>query len=239
MSLVTMATKNPEPTPHRVANDTSSLDALKEQTKRLQSDLEAERKLMKQLRRDKSYEVQQTRDMEQTKANVALKDLRAKLHQERAKDLEILKDSLNRKFDIDLQKVVRQKDAELNKLRADLRKCQDELEQTRENPTNLNKRGLSGSSARAAFDCERQKLLNETQELRTAKRHLEMELKTITEADKQKSQELLQLRDHTKTEVVKAQKDADVEIKRLVSIVLMLVSGATQWSDNQIVQQPK
>ena len=198
--------------------ENTSLDSLKDQMSRLQTELEAERKLTKQLRREKSYELQKTRELEQTKASIALKDLRTKLHQERTKEHELLKESLGRKYELDLQKVVRQKDAELAKLRADLRKCQDELEQTREQVTCLNKCGLSGTSARAAFESERQKLLGDIQELRSARRHLENELRTATEAEKQRGSELQQVRGQLKAEVAKIQKEADAEVKRLVSV---------------------
>ena len=221
---VSMATRS-KSSDHQVCstNEPTSLDVLKEQNARLQTELEAERKLTKQLRREKSYDLQKTRELEQTKASIAVKDLRTKLHQERIREQELLKESLGRKYELDLQKVVRQKDAELSKLRTDLRKCQDELEETREQVTCLNKCGLSGMSARGAFENERQRLLSDIQELRTARRHLENELKMMTEAEKQRSHELQQLRGQQKVEMAKIRKEADTEVKRLVSVVMMLL----------------
>ncbi len=181
----------------------------KEMKAKLQAELDAERKLVKQLRREKQYEVQQARDQEQNKATVALKDLRAKLHQEKHRELEIQKEALNRKYDLDLQKVTKQKDAELQKMQGDLRKSQDELNQ-------VTKRGLSGA-ARGAFEAERSKLLQEVKELRSGKRQLEDTLRTVSAADKQKAHELRRLQEGIKSDISKARKEADIEIRRLVS----------------------
>ena len=86
----------------------------------------------------KTHIVEQViRDEEQTRANIALKDVKMKIVQEKAKELDSLKDSLHRKFDVDLQKVTKQKDAEIQKLHNDLKKCQNELSE-------VTKRGLSG-----------------------------------------------------------------------------------------------
>ena len=77
------------------------------------------------------------RNEEQTRASIALKDVKMRILQEKMKELEALKESLHRKFDADLHKVTKQKDAELHKLQNDLKKCQNELSE-------VTKRGLSG-----------------------------------------------------------------------------------------------
>ena len=77
------------------------------------------------------------RDEEQTRANIALKDVKMRIVTEKARELDLLKDALHRKYDADLHKVTKQKDAEIQKLRNDLKKCQNELSE-------VSKRGLSG-----------------------------------------------------------------------------------------------
>ena len=77
------------------------------------------------------------RDEEQTRANIALKDVKMRIVTEKARELDLLKDALHRKYDTDLHKVTKQKDAEIQKLRNDLKKCQNELSE-------VSKRGLSG-----------------------------------------------------------------------------------------------
>ena len=79
------------------------------------------------------------RDEEQTRANIALKDVKMRIVTEKARELDALKDTLHRRFDADLHKVTKQKDAEILKLRNDLKKCQNEL-------CEVSKRGLSGEA---------------------------------------------------------------------------------------------
>ena len=137
-----MATKRPKMESSADAPDKSTDDP-KELVARLRADLDAEKKATKNLRREKSYEVSQVREQEVNRASVALKDLKAKLHADRLRELEAQKEALNRKFDLEMQKVVKQKDAELLRTQNDLRKSQDELQE-------VTKRGLSGA-ARGAF----------------------------------------------------------------------------------------
>ena len=179
---------------------------------RLRAELEAERKTVRQLRRDKSYEVQQARDQEQHRATVALNDLRTKLHQERLADLEDLKTSLMRRCETDLQRAMRQKDAHIQRLERDLLKCQEQMS----NNTN-SQRGLS-TSARGAFESERiSKLLEEVKQLKSEKKSAEEAASKAAEAERKMAQEMLRLKEKHKAEMNKALKDADSEIKRLVS----------------------
>lgn len=175
----------------------------------LRSELDAEKKCVRRLRREKAYEVQLAREEERNKAAMSLKEMAAKLHQ----DKELETENLRCKHKADIVKVVKQKDKEVNKIKKDLAKCQDDLKEE------IFKRGLS-TSARAAFELERSKLLQEVKELSASKRQIEDALSSASEAEKQRTSELRLLQESSRTQIAKVQRDANTEIKRLVRFAL-------------------
>lgn len=179
---------------------------------RLQSELEVERKSIKQLRREKAVEVQQVRETEQNRSSASQKELAARLHQEKQKELEAMRESLRCRQEADIVKAIKQKDLEIKRLQRDLLKCQDELKEE------IAKRGLS-TSARSAFELERAKLLQEIKELTSAKKQLEDALRAASDAEKQKNQEIRQLQESCRLEVAKVEKEAGIEVRKLVSIL--------------------
>ena len=60
-------------------------------------------------------------------------------------------------------------------------------------------------------------MLHELQELRAAKRSLEESLQEAVERDRQKMAELKRLEDLRKSDLSKAKKESDIEIRKLVS----------------------
>lgn len=108
------------------------------------------------------------------------------------------------------QHTERQKDKELDKLRKDLAKCQNELREE------VEKRGQS-SSARAAWDRERSRLLKETRELGVSKRRLESALEEASSALKKKTQEARLVKEASRQEMAALERSANLEVKKLVS----------------------
>jgi len=176
---------------------------------RLRAELDAERKTTRQLRREKAVEVQRVREQEQTKASICLKDLTKKLQQERQQEVELQRETSRCKLDADYGKVIKMKDQEIKKLKQDLAKCQHELGEE------VTKRGLS-TSARGTFEAERNKLLQEVKELNASKKHLESALQAAGEAEKQKKLEFRQLQDSCKQELARVEKEASLEVKKLL-----------------------
>ena len=103
----------------------------------------------------------------------------------------------------------RQKDKELDKLRKDLAKCQNELREE------VEKRGQS-SSARAALDRDRARLLKEMRELGVSKRRLESALEEASSALKKKTQEARLVKEASRQEVAALERSANLEVKKLV-----------------------
>ena len=201
----------------RVKTDVSSVPELGKDDVivRLRSELDAERKLNKQLRREKAVEVQQTRELERNEASISLKDLTAKLNHEKQREMEAQREALKCKYEADTCKISKQKDQEIKKLKNDLAKCQDDLREE------VTKRGLS-TSARGAFELERTKLLLEIKDLGASKKRLEDALHSASETVKQKKQEMRQLQETCKQETAAVEKAANAEIRKLVSPVIML-----------------
>ena len=64
-------------------------------------------------------------------------------------------------------------------------------------------------------------MLSELQELRAAKRNLEESLQEMTDVDRQRVAEMKRLGDLRKTELARAKKESDIEIRKLVSHVVV------------------
>ena len=188
---------------------TSPEDDLRATVSRFQSELDVERKCSRQLRREKAHEVHEAREQEQNRSALALKDLAARLHREKQRELEFQKETLRCRHEADTAKVVKQKEQEVKRLRRDLGRCQEELKEE------VTKRGLS-TSARGAFELERTRLLQELKELSASKKQLEDALRSAAEAAKQNNLETRQVQDACKHEIGKVTKEANAEIRKLV-----------------------
>ena len=209
-------------------------DSQEDENTRLKIALQTERNAMKQLRRETMVQLKQVREEEQHKAVLLLKDMKSRLHFEKARDLEAQKDTLNKKYEVELSKVVKVKDTEARKLQADVQKLQDELQLSNASATNGSgyanggmtsyhaARGLSGSAAAgsrpaATFESERVKLQKEIQELLNARKTREEELATCKEREKQLLSQMKAEREDYSAKLLKLKKETDVEIRRLVS----------------------
>ena len=191
-----------------------SFELLKELNVKLCAELNAQQNALKELRREKAQTVKHIQEQEQQRFSIAIKELKAKLHTGKLRELELQKEALLRKNELDLQKVTKHRDFEVGKLQSDLRKCQDELRESRD----VSKRGLSGM-ARGSFEAERTRMLRELQEARKAKKTMEDTLHAMQEKERQKSFEMRKLEDEKNSLLARQKKEYDVEIRKLVSVV--------------------
>ena len=197
------------------SSDLSSLDDLREANTRLRAAIDAEHNQIKQLRREKAVEIKTVMEREQNKASIALKDQRLKLLQDKTSELERQKEATNKKFEADAAKIARQKETEINKIRDALTRCQTELSQVKV-------KGLSGDKARVnSFEGERAKYVREAADLRAQKKQLEIALK---EAENKRRLDLVRAQQAQNTEVNKVRREADAEIRKLVSKLYMAVN---------------
>lgn len=173
----------------------------------IHSEFEVDHKFNGKLQREKAAKVQKIREVEQ----ISQKRLAARLHQEKQKELESLRDSLRIEHEAEILKAIRHKDVEIKRLQRGLLKCQNELKEE------IAKRGLS-TSGRRAFEIERSKLLQKIKELTGVKKQLEHDLHVAAETEKQKNVEIQQLQENCQLEVAKIEKEAGIEVKKLVRI---------------------
>ena len=185
-----------------------SVGELRAQNSELRAELEAAQSALRDLRRDKTYTVKHIQEQEQLKSSITIKDMKAKLHTEKLKELELQREALLRKCDVDLQKVARQKEMEIKKLQGDLRKCQDELR-------DVTRRGLSGS-AREAFEAERGRMRQEVQELRSSRRMLEEQVQCLQQSNRQQAHLLRTLEEKNKTLFARQKRQANSSMRKLV-----------------------
>ena len=176
---------------------------------KLRSALEAEQTLMRQLRRERAVEVKEVTEREGNKASIALKDLKLRLMQEKSAELEKLKEAMNRKFEADAAKMARQKEAEVNKLRDALVKCQAKSSRA------AKETGLSGAQARAnSFEGERANLARELQDARACKKELELALRS---AERQRRHDLDRANQGHTAELARIKRESENEVRKLVS----------------------
>ena len=189
---------------------------------RLKTALQSERNLTKHLRRQLASDVRQVRDEEQKRAHLLLKDAKSRFHFEKQRDLDALKESLNRKFDADLAKVSKVKDAEIRRISADLQKLRDAPVNVGatsngfgENSPHTSARApLSNGAAGAS---ERVRLEKEVRELTQQLRARDKELATSRERERKLASEVTKERDDWSVKLSKLQRDSDLEIRKLVS----------------------
>ena len=104
----------------------------------------------------------------------------------------------------------KQRDSEMEKLRRNLQKCQDELREE------VEKRGMS-SAARTASEKDRSRLLNEIKQLGVSKRRLESALESSQVTVRKMEAEVKASREACKLQVTSVEKTSALEVKRLVS----------------------
>lgn len=152
---------------------------------------------LKQLRRENVVRLRQVQEEEQRKAQMALKNLRSRFHQEKGREMEALRDTLAKKFESEMQALLSRKDLKLRRLQGDIEHLKRELKQAEASSTpgqrrwaaiarrfSNGKHGLSVSE-RDVFDEELRKLHLELREVQLAKRQLDTELAQAKDREKQ------------------------------------------------------
>lgn len=107
--------------------------------------------------RERLQEQRQARELEQHKHAVALTDLRAKLHEEKLREIAAVREGLARQHDVELARSIKIRDAEVQRL-------QGLVNALRDGAADKLKTALLGEAreeAKKAFDGERLKLQQE------------------------------------------------------------------------------
>ncbi|KAL0964763.1 hypothetical protein UPYG_G00328550 [Umbra pygmaea] len=173
----------------------------------IQIELQQEKSKVSKLEREKSQEVRH----EQNKATVLVTELKTKLHEEKTKELHAVRETLLRSHELELMRVIKIKDGEIQRLQALVNALRD-------GSTDKVKTALFAEAreeARRGFEGERSRLQQEIYELKGVRRQMEEALNMAVQADKTKAAEIRSVYHLHQEEISRIKRECEREIRRL------------------------
>ncbi|KAM3834181.1 janus kinase and microtubule-interacting protein 3 isoform 11-T11 [Vipera latastei] len=177
----------------------------------IQIELQQEKSKASKLEREKNQEARQIKEHEQHKNTVIVTELKAKLHEEKMKELQGVREGLLRQHEAELLRVIKIKDNEIQRL-------QTLLNAVRDGTPDKVKTVLYSEAkeeAKKGFEAEKIKMQQEISELKGAKKQVEEALSVVIQADKIKAAEIRSVYHLHQEEIARIKKDCDREIRRL------------------------
>ncbi|XP_072522956.1 janus kinase and microtubule-interacting protein 3 isoform X3 [Salminus brasiliensis] len=174
----------------------------------IQIELQQEKNKVSKLEREKTQEVRH----EQHKSAVVVTELKAKLHEEKVRELHGVRETLLRQHESELLRVIKIKDGEIQRLQALVNALRD-------GSTDKVKSALMAEAreeARRGFEVERTRLQQEISELKGVKRQMEEALNVAVQADKIKAAEIRSVYHLHQEEINRIKKECEREIRRLM-----------------------
>uniref|UniRef100_A0A8D2GCP2 Janus kinase and microtubule interacting protein 3 n=1 Tax=Theropithecus gelada TaxID=9565 RepID=A0A8D2GCP2_THEGE len=178
----------------------------------IQIELQQEKSKVSKVEREKNQELRQVREHEQHKTAVLLTELKTKLHEEKMKELQAVRETLLRQHEAELLRVIKIKDNENQRLQALLSALRDG------GPDKVKTVLLSEAKeeAKKGFEVEKVKMQQEITELKGAKRQVEEALTLVIQADKIKAAEIRSVYHLHQEEITRIKKECEREIRRLM-----------------------
>nr|XP_055210014.1 janus kinase and microtubule-interacting protein 3 isoform X19 [Gorilla gorilla gorilla] len=178
----------------------------------IQIELQQEKSKVSKVEREKNQELRQVREHEQHKTAVLLTELKTKLHEEKMKELQAVRETLLRQHEAELLRVIKIKDNENQRLQALLSALRDG------GPEKVKTVLLSEAKeeAKKGFEVEKVKMQQEISELKGAKRQVEEALTLVIQADKIKAAEIRSVYHLHQEEITRIKKECEREIRRLL-----------------------
>ncbi|XP_039869993.1 janus kinase and microtubule-interacting protein 3 isoform X8 [Simochromis diagramma] len=172
----------------------------------IQIELQQEKNKVSRLEREKSQELK----AEHHRAAVAVTELRTKLHEEKQKDLALTRETLLRQHEMELMRVIKIKDGEIQRLNGLVLTLRD-------GSTDKVRSALLGEveEARRSWEAERCRFQHEILELRGAKRNAEEALTSAQQACQARAAELRSAHHQHQEELNRTKRDCEREIRRL------------------------
>uniref|UniRef100_A0A9J7Y3W1 Janus kinase and microtubule interacting protein 3 n=1 Tax=Cyprinus carpio carpio TaxID=630221 RepID=A0A9J7Y3W1_CYPCA len=174
----------------------------------IQIELQQEKTKVSKLEREKSQEVRH----EQHKSTVVVTELKAKLHEEKLRELHGVRETLLRQHESELVRVIKIKDGEIQRLQA-------LVSALRDGSTDKVKTALMAEAreeCRRTFEGERMRLLQEISELKLVKRQMEEALSVAVQADKIKAAKIRSVYHLHQEEINRIKRECEREIRRLM-----------------------
>ncbi|XP_062859717.1 janus kinase and microtubule-interacting protein 3 [Trichomycterus rosablanca] len=174
----------------------------------IQIELQQEKNKVSKLEREKMQEVRH----EQHKSAAAVSELRAKLHEEKVRELHSVRETLLRQHESELLRVIKIKDGEIQRLQALVNALRDGSTDKVKSALMVEVR----EEARRGFEVERTRLLQEISEMKGVKRQMEEALNVALQADKIKAAEIRSVYHLHQEEISRIKKECEREIRRLM-----------------------
>ncbi|KAL7869538.1 hypothetical protein AOLI_G00135260 [Acnodon oligacanthus] len=174
----------------------------------IQIELQQEKNKVSKLEREKTQDVRH----EQHKSAVVVTELKAKLHEEKVRELHGVRETLLRQHESELLRVIKIKDGEIQRLQALVNALRD-------GSTDKVKSALMAEAreeARRGFEVERSRLQQEISELKGVRRQMEEALNVAVQADKIKAAEIRSVYHLHQEEISRIKKECEREIRRLM-----------------------
>ncbi|XP_072196598.1 janus kinase and microtubule-interacting protein 3 isoform X2 [Excalfactoria chinensis] len=178
----------------------------------IQIELQQEKSKVSKLEREKNQEVRQIKEHEQHKSTVVVTELKVKLHEEKMKELQAVREALLRQHEAELLRVIKIKDNEIQRLQALLTAVRDGA------PDKVKTVLLTEAKeeAKRGFEVEKIKMQQEISELKGAKKQVEEALTMVIQADKIKAAEIRSVYHLHQEEITRIKRECEREIRRLM-----------------------
>nr|XP_034994474.1 janus kinase and microtubule-interacting protein 3 isoform X6 [Zootoca vivipara] len=177
----------------------------------IQIELQQEKSKVSKLEREKNQEVKLIKEHEQRKNTVTVTELKAKLHEEKMKELQAVREGLLRQHEAELLRVIKIKDNEIQRLQALLNVVRDGT------PDKVKTMLFceAKEEAKKGFEGEKTKMQQEILELKGAKKQVEEALSVVVQADKIKAAEIRSVYHLHQEEITRIKRECEREIRRL------------------------
>ncbi|XP_066892510.1 janus kinase and microtubule-interacting protein 1 isoform X3 [Kogia breviceps] len=162
--------------------------------------------------RERLQEAKLEREQEQRRHTAYISELRAKLHEEKTKELQALREVLIRQHEQEAARTAKIKEGELQRLHATLNVLRDGAADKVKTALLAEAR----EEARRAFDGERLRLQQEILELKAARKQAEEALSNCMQADKAKAADLRAAYQAHQDEVHRIKRECERDIRRLM-----------------------
>ncbi|XP_068254157.1 janus kinase and microtubule-interacting protein 3 isoform X14 [Nyctibius grandis] len=178
----------------------------------IQIELQQEKSKVSKLEREKNQEVKQIKEHEQHKSTVVVTELKVKLHEDKMKELQAVREALLRQHEAELLRVIKIKDNEIQRLQTLLSAVRDGA------PDKVKTVLLTEAKeeAKKGFEVEKIKMQQEISELKGAKKQVEEALTMVIQADKIKAAEIRSVYHLHQEEISRIKRECEREIRRLL-----------------------
>ncbi|XP_068424964.1 janus kinase and microtubule-interacting protein 3 isoform X5 [Clinocottus analis] len=192
--------------PDAMATLQAANEDLRAKLTEIQIELQHEKNKVSRLEREKSQELK----AEHHRATVTVTELKTKLHEEKQKELAVTRETLLRQHEMELMRVIKIKDGEIQRLNGLVLMLRD-------GSTDKVRSALLAEveEARRSWEAERCRLQQEVQEQRGAKKNAEEALTSAQQAGQARAAELRSAHHQHQEELNRTKRDCEREIRRL------------------------